>query len=199
MFRDLTNIQYIIARKRQSEQELINLAKDINCEKLFLGYMKLPELSIPCNYGKNWVKEVYKDANMDPDVVFNFYCLRDEEREEELYRRVIEYLGTTEYIVIQDCDKRGKVDRTKIPENGVKEFCISKGCSPVESSCMFDYRLVIERAQAYHGLDSGFSWIVELNKYNVPKKYLHMYAPLGRTDAHTFPYGYYRTEWTVLR
>ena len=81
----------------------------------------------------------------------------------------------------------------------VKTFTLGKGTSHIESDCIFDYRMVIEKSQAYHGPDGGFSWFVEMCKINAPKKYLHMYTPLGRTDAENFPNGYYRSDWIVLR
>jgi len=199
MFRDLTNIQYVIANQESSEKELVQIGKNAKCETLILGYMKTPHLCFQLPYRKNWVRELYEDANLDPNLMFdNFYVLRDEEREEEFYQKVIKYLGTTEYIVVQDAPAAGKIDRKKIPET-TKQFCISKGYSPVESSCIFDYRLVIERSQAYHGTNSGFSWVVEMCKINVPKKYLHIYPPFNRVDNDTYPYGYYRTDWTVFR
>jgi hypothetical protein len=199
MFRDLTNIQYVIAEQNNSEPELAQIAKNAKCETICLGYMKEPHLCFYLPYRKNWVRELYEDAKLDPNLMFdNFYFLRDEEREEEFYQKVIQYLGTTDYIVVQDAPALGKVDRKKIPET-TKQFCISKGYSPVESSCIFDYRLVIERSQAYHGTNSGFSWVVEMCKINVPKKYLHIYPPFARVDNDTYPYGYYRTDWVVFR
>jgi hypothetical protein len=196
MFRDLTNIQYVIAHENNSEPELAEIARNANCEAICLGYMKEPHLCFYLPYRKNWVREFYEDAKLDPNLMFdNFYVLRDEEREEKFYQKVIEYLGTTEYVVVQDCSKRGKIDRKKIPEN-CKVFCISKGFEKIDSDCIFDYRLVIERSQAYHGYDSGFSWVVEMCKYNVPKKYLH---DSNRVEHETFPYGYYRTDWIVFR
>jgi hypothetical protein len=196
MFRDLANIQYAIVYQNESEQELVQIGKNAKCETLFLGYMKTPELCYHFQYMKNWVRELYEDAKLDPNLMFdNFYVLRDEEREEKFYQKVIKYLGTTEYITVQDCFKRGRINRKKIPEK-CKVFSVSKGFEPIESDCIFDYRLVVERSQAYHGHDSGFSWVVEMCKYNVPKKYLH---DSNRVDHETFPYGYYRTDWIVLR
>jgi len=196
MFRDITNIQYVIAEQDNSEPELAAIADNAKCEVLRLGYMKTPQLCFYLPYRKNWVREMYEDAKLDPNLMFDsFYVLRDEEREEEFYQQVIEHLGTTEYVVVQDCKKRGEIDRKKIPENG-KVFCVSKEFGTIESDCIFDYRLVIERAQAYHGYDSGFSWVVEMCKYNVPKKYLH---DSNRIEHETFPHGYYRSDWFVIR
>ena len=59
MFRDLTNIQYVIAEKAASEQELVKIGKNANCETLFLGYMKTPHLCFQLPYTKNWVRELY--------------------------------------------------------------------------------------------------------------------------------------------
>lgn len=199
MFRDLTNIQYVVAYQDSSEEELAQIGKNANCETLFLGYMKTPQLCFHLPYRKNWARENYEDAGLDPNLMFdNFYVLRDEEREEQLYQKVIEYLGTTEYVVIQDAPAAGPIDRRKIPETG-KHFHLNRGASPVESLCIFDYRLVIERSQAFHGTNSGFSWLTEMCKIKVPKKYLHLYPPFVRVDHDTYPYGYFRSEWIVLR
>lgn len=212
MFRDLTNITYIVSSEKDPRDPKIQIAEKglkLNCERLYLGYMnQLKDRIVPNKYVGykgddriDWVRKMYiNDANLKPRVMFdNFFFLRDRWREEQLYKRVVEYLGTTEYIVIHDCFQRGPCDRKKIPENMDKVFLLGKGCSPVESDCIFDYRMVIEKAKAYHGPDGGFSWFVEMCKIEVPKKYLHMYAPLGRTDAENFPNGYYRSQWTVLR
>jgi hypothetical protein len=199
MFRDLTNIQYVVAYQDSSEEELAQIGKNANCETLFLGYMKTPQLCFHLPYRKNWARENYEDAGLDPNLMFdNFYVLRDEEREEQFYQKVIEFLGTTEYVVIQDAPAAGKIHRKKIPETG-KHFHLNRGASPVESLCIFDYRLVIERAQAFHGTNSGFSWLTEMCKIKVPKKYLHLYPPFVRVDHDTYPYGYFRSDWIVLR
>ena len=127
MFRDLTNIQYVIAEKNNSEPELAQIAKNAKCETLCLGYMKEPHLGFICPYRKNWVREIYEDAKLDPNLMFdNFYVLRDEEREEQFYKKVIEYLGTTEYIVVQDAPAAGKIDRKKIPETTKTPLLVSK-------------------------------------------------------------------------
>jgi len=211
MFRDLTNIKYIVSTDQDSRDPKIQLAEkglEMTCEKVYVGYMKqLKDRLIPnrcVGYNgqdkKDWVRKLYRDANLNPDIMFEkFFVLRDRWREEELYRRVVEYIGTTEYVVIHDCNQRGPCDRKKIPENMVKTFTLGKGTSHIESDCIFDYRMVIEKSQAYHGPDGGFSWFVEMCKINAPKKYLHMYTPLGRTDAENFPNGYYRSDWIVLR
>jgi hypothetical protein len=211
MFRDLPNISYAMTDEKNNENGLKQLARfshTLKCEKLYLGYAnQLKDGLIPMRYigfknsdPRKWISMMYADANLNLDIMFKkFYVLRDRWREEEFYKKVIEHLGTTEYIVVHDCCNRGKIDRKKIPENTNEVFLLGKGASPIESDCIFDYRLVIERAQAYHGPDGGFSWLVEMCKINVPKKYIHMYPPLGRTDPLTFPNGYYRSEWNVLR
>jgi hypothetical protein len=73
-------------------------------------------------------------------------------------------------------------DYRKIPENTLKVFKIGEE----KNEFIFNYRMVIEKAQAYHGPDDWVSWFVELCKIKVSKKYLHVYPPLGRTDAEKF-------------
>jgi hypothetical protein len=210
MFRDLPNIRYILSNDKIStdfKNQLAEKGNALTCEKMYLGYMKqLKDDPLNKNVGYNenrqegvdWARNMYRDANLNPDIMFEkFFVLRDRWKEETFYRQVIEHLGTTDYVVIHDCDKRGPVDRKKVPETH-KVFLLGKGASPVESDCIFDYRMVIEKAQAYHGPDGGFSWFVEMCKINVPKKYLHIYPPLHRPNDVNFPNGYYRSEWTVL-
>jgi len=73
MFRDLTNIQYVIAEQSASEQELVQIGKNANCETLFLGYMKTPHLCYLCPYRKNWVRETYEDAKLDPNLMLTIF------------------------------------------------------------------------------------------------------------------------------
>jgi len=215
MFRDLTNISYIVhdsKKQRGPMYQIAEIVKKMNVEeKLYLGYMKayenylVPQRFIGYTKGseeeKEWAMKMYRnDANLDPKLMYdNFFILRDEEREEAFYKKVIEYLGTDKYIVVSDHSEHGKVDRRKIPENTLKEFLPGKGDSPVESDCIFDYKLVIERAQAFHGANGGFAAFTEFCANKVPKKYIHMYGNLGRTDALNYPQGYFRSEWVILR
>jgi hypothetical protein len=71
---------------------------------------------------------------------------------------------------------------------------MSKG-NFLDRICIFVYNLVIETAQAHHGDDGGFSWVMEIRKINVLRKYLL----LRRTDVENFTSGYYRPELIVFR
>jgi len=212
MFRDLPNITYFTDTVNDRRNTAIQIVEKMNemkvKEKLYLGYTrKLRYEIVPFRYIKlkdnvdlhiDWARNFYIFANLNPKIMFeNFFVLRNKEREESFYKRVVEHLGTTDYITVSDHPTRGRVDRRKIPENNVKEFIVNFGYNLIESDCIFDYGLVIERSRAYHGTEGGFSWFVEMCQFNPLKKYLHMYR--GGLDSENFPTGYYNTQWIVLR
>jgi hypothetical protein len=104
-----------------------------------------------------------------------FFVLRSRDCEERMYRQMIEHIGTDKYIVVHDDPER----YTSIPiDTNLPIIRIGRGQFPIESTNIFDYCTLIERAVEYHGFDSSFMWLVELMKLR-PKEttFLHRIRP----------------------
>jgi hypothetical protein len=123
---------------------------------------------------KPWCNAFYINAGLDPKLLRdNFFMLRSRDREEAFYRKVIAHIGTDKYIVVHDDPSRYEPITVQTDLPVVR---IGRGLFPIESDSLFDYCMLIERAQEYHGFDSSFAWIVELFRFR-PKKttFLHRY------------------------
>jgi hypothetical protein len=84
-------------------------------------------------YPHNWARSWYEDdASVSEKIRYSHFLVqRDIQREQEFYEKVIQHLGTTEYVVVSQ--EHGKLDTSKIQEK-CKVFYIDKGRSPIESN-----------------------------------------------------------------
>jgi hypothetical protein len=123
-----------------------------------------------------WCNSFYKNAGLDPSIMRSeFFVLRSRDCEERMYRQMIEHIGTDKYIVVHDDPER----YTSIPvDTNFPIIRIGRGQFPIESTNIFDYCTLIERAVEYHGFDSSFMWLIELMKLR-PKEttFLHRIRP----------------------
>lgn len=137
-----------------------------------------------------WCESFYKNAGVDPSVLRSeFFVLRSRDAEEKLYRESIKYIGTDKYIVVHDDPERytSIVIDTTLPI-----IRIGRGQFLIESTNIFDYCTLIERAVEYHGFDSSFMWIVELMKLR-PKNTTFLHRIRGSVDP-----GYEEFQCCVL-
>jgi hypothetical protein len=123
-----------------------------------------------------WCDSFYRNAGLDPSIMRSeFFVLRSRDKEERMYKQAIEHTGNDKYVVIHDDPER----YTSINiETSLPIIRIGRGQFPVESTNIFDYSTLIERAVEYHGFDSSFMWLVELLKLR-PKEttFLHRIRP----------------------
>lgn len=123
-----------------------------------------------------WCNSFYKNAGLDPSILRSeFFVLRSRDCEERMYRQMIEHIGSDKYIVVHDDPER----YTNIPiDTNLPIIRIGRGQFPIESTNIFDYCTLIERAVEYHGFDSSFMWLIELMKLR-PKEttFLHRIRP----------------------
>ena len=123
-----------------------------------------------------WCDSFYRNVGLDPTkMMTDFFVLRSRDKEESMYKRVIDHLGTDQYIVIHDDPER----YTCISVNtSLPIVRIGRGQFPVESTNIFDYSTLIERAAEYHGFDSSFLWLVKLMKLRSKETtFLHRIRP----------------------
>jgi hypothetical protein len=124
--------------------------------------------------GRPWCDSFYVNAGAPPSALRDeFFMLRSRDREEAFHRKVVDHLGTDQYVVIHDDPSRYQAISVTTDLPIVR---IGQGLFPIESDTIFDYCTLIERAQQYHGYDSSFAWIVELLRLR-PKSstFLHRY------------------------
>jgi len=182
MFRDLPNVNFLTG------EDDSDVVRQLHGNVIRLGYFNTPypELSDPM-----FDRAFYKDAGVDYSVMRDrFFILRDFFLEDKLYKQVVDYLGTDDYIVVHDDPSRNY----KIHVQTDKAiFYIGKGRTPVEGKTIFEYRKVITNAKEYHGFDSSFMWMIELWKIPVKNKYIH-------ANTRQFPdYISSWSSWNVLK
>lgn len=132
-----------------------------------------------------WCNSFYKNAGLDPSLMrSDFFVVRSRDSEERMYRQMIDHIGTDKYIVVHDDPERySSIDI----ETNLPIIRIGQGQFPIESTNIFDYSTLIERAVEYHGFDSSFMWLVELLKLR-PKEttFLHRIRPAVDPGYHEF-------------
>lgn len=168
MFRDLGSAINIIQCNNDVEimQHLVNAPNHV-----LTGMYMTPR---NWDVADVWCNSFYVNAGLEPRLIRDeFFVVRSRDREEIFYRKVVQHLGTDEYIVVHDDPSRLysiQVD-TDLPI-----VRIGQGLFPFESDIIFDYCTLIERAQEYHGFDSSFAWLIELLQLR-PKEttFLHRY------------------------
>jgi hypothetical protein len=121
---------------------------------------------------KLWCRSFYANVDLDPQIMrTGFFLLRSRDAEEKFYKQCINHIGTDKYVVVHDDPERYSAIQVNTDLPVVR---IGRGQFPIESSSIFDYCTLIERAQEYHGFDSSFMWLVELARLR-PKEttFLH--------------------------
>jgi hypothetical protein len=165
--------------------------------RIGLGYFKGDNCRGPFPTG-NFLKLFYNDANVDFEYMYSkFFVLRDVQREQTLYDKIVAYLGTDKYIVIHDCPPRSLyLDETLIdfPE-GVAKLYIGKDRCPVQGETVFDYRMVLEKCVAFHGFNSMFPVMIDLWNIPVKTKVLHLYP---RPTPSNFASEYHKPGWISI-
>jgi len=142
-------------------------------------------LSPSWNADSQWCTSFYKNAGLDPNILRSeFFVLRSRDKEERMYRQAIDHIGSDKYIIVHDDPDRYSSINV---ETNLPIIRIGQGQFPIESTNIFDYSTLIERAVEYHGFDSSFMWIVELLKLR-PKEttFLHRIRPAVDPGYHEF-------------
>lgn len=135
--------------------------------------------------------QMYKQAGLDFDARWSsFRVSRNHEKEELLYRELD--CGSEPYIFLHEDTKRGfLIDRGKVNP----ELKVVTPLNPNRYSIL-DYRLVIERAQEIHCIESSFAALIEGLLLNV-KKFAHRYArpEVLNSPLRAFTY---RSDWNII-
>ena len=119
----------------------------------------------------------------------SFYVPRDQEREEEFFRRVA---GDGPYVFVHD-DRiyGGGIDPHRLPP-GMRVV----RADPKLTGNIFDYGLVIERAREVHAVDSVFMFLADLLAYDAPAQKLVVHRYARQNPPWNLPV--LKKHWTIL-
>lgn len=162
--------------------------------------------SIPFNiYRTNWADAFYYQANVDPALRKNFTFPSNLSNAENLYKRVIDSLGTDKYILLHDdpernlnLDKdtlinilhRNKSHTLPVLYLGKNRYSWplieqiqNKGSNELLScDSVLDYYYLIKNATECHFIDSSIGVMTDYIKDSETKLYNHHYATQEKND-----------------
>lgn len=161
MFRDMTNVSFIEVQNDQDAwmKQLPNTLKT--------GLFFSPNWHTT----ESWCKSFYTNLGLEFSIMYShFFIQRDFDRENKLYDKLVNHIGTDKYIVVHDDPRFENIDiQSDIP---VVKVC--RGRFPFHVDVIFDYCKILENAVEFHGYDSSFAWIIELLKLRpIETTFLH--------------------------
>jgi hypothetical protein len=177
MYRDLDNIIYYVIPDKYTKP-YINYYVPINDNiiKIFnnknITYINMHDnLSISGDF----INRTYYKLNLSNDIAYDYFkIVRNYEREDILYNKLIEIIGD-KYIILIDDEKRNFMINKKYLEN--KEypiFNISKNSSNkniklelIKSDNLFDYIKILENAVEIISIDTSIPWLIDMININV--------------------------------
>jgi hypothetical protein len=187
MFRDLVNMTY----------EPINCEADISPNYAMVVPARLDDLVNKEGYeylplgvhgrdalwqgrAYDFAEAFYVQAGVPYSCRWKYgFILRDYEREEAFYKKVTSAIGTS-YRIIHDDPGRDLLINRELCGPGNTLFHIGER-GQLWSENIFDYGLLIERAQSYHGMDSSFALMLDLIRCSCHSINLHAYV---KKDIH---------------
>lgn len=171
MYRDLSNLIIIKGNDDYAK-------KFIFLNKLKLGKYRYHTVKIVGHEYLNRTSNVpleqqfYQVAGVDFTKKWeNFFVKRDAAKEESIFKKVS--LGN-EYVFIHEDTERGfKINRTYVNKN----YAVFTPDKKLTDN-IFDYCLIIEKANEIHVIDSSFMFLIDCLPYENPtqKLFIHRYA-----------------------
>lgn len=143
---------------------------------------------------KCWADDFYLNVGMHPLTRFvKFKLDRDLERENQLYQQVVEKLGSDKYIILHDDPERNFNIDTRILKSELPKFYLGynnpNNTTGIQSSNIFDYCTLLEKAEEIHCIDSCFAILTNYLQTQQIPKYLHHYVRNADIE------GLYSQQW----
>lgn len=142
MYRDILNLKFIIANDDYANQIL-----EDKKEKIIIGFK---------NINKNWDEFFYNQYDINFENRWDkFYVLRNNEREEKLYKKLNP--NDEKYILIHNKGS-DNIDRInyKLINNNFKKIFIENFTDNI-----FDYLTLIEKSEEIHCIESSFHLLID--------------------------------------
>ena len=126
-------------------------------------------------YLMHFLERSYTKLNLDSDIAYNYFkIVRDYEREDKLYNKLINITGY-KYIILVDDQKRNFLINKKYFEN--KKYPIfnvsinsknkNNKLDLIKSDNLFDYIKIFENAQEIISIDTSIPWLIDIMNINV--------------------------------
>lgn len=188
MFRDLPNIEIYSGMDEDARRHIFlnkfKLGKSRYQKVVIIGFENLNRES-----GEQLEKQFYRLAGVPFEKKWDsFYIDRDQSREQELYKKIIEQ---EPYIFVHD-DSRYPIDNAKLPQ----QYLVVRPQKGLTDN-IIDYCSVIEKAKEIHAIDSSFMFLIDCLQYQNPeqKLFVHRYA---RPDNAPWQLPILKKNWTIL-
>jgi hypothetical protein len=176
MYRDLDNIIYFTIPDKYILPYLIYYVPiNNNLKKIFksknIAYINMHN----GEYLMHFLERSYTKLNLDSDIAYNYFkIVRDYEREDKLYNKLINITGY-KYIILVDDQKRNFLINKKYIEN--KKYPIfnvsinsknkNNKLDLIKSDNLFDYIKIFENAQEIISIDTSIPWLIDIMNINV--------------------------------
>lgn len=124
------------------------------------------------NTVNNWCEAFYNNLGVDYSERYNsFYFERDLEREDRLYRKVVDEFGSVYSFVVDH-------QRTKKQDLLIHDTRIVNPKYWKEDTLIFDWMKVIEKADIIHTIDTAYMHLIKQMRLNGDDrlKFFHRYA-----------------------
>jgi hypothetical protein len=177
MYRDLDNITYFIIPDKYILPYLIYYVPINNNLKKILKSKNIAYINMHNRekYLMHFLERSYKKLNLDSDIAYNYFkIVRDYEREDKLYNKLINITGY-KYIILVDDQKRNFLINKKYIEN--KKYPIfnvsinsknkNNKLDLIKSDNLFDYIKIFENAQEIISIDTSIPWLIDIMNINV--------------------------------
>jgi hypothetical protein len=181
----------------------------------FGSHSQNPHYEIP---GRCWADAFYMHAGIDPSVRFRMFQLpSDMSKSKEKYRKLLEKIGTNQYILVVDDPSRNRNIDTRLfhsilDENKSRELpVISLGFNRyslplqpdvfnvdasdiLETDSILNYSDILQYATECHMVDSSLACLLDVLPLAPKHIYLHMYA----TNPIEIPKVHIGKQWTYI-
>jgi hypothetical protein len=174
------------------KDSLLSLLQQLNFDKHFHYSHALEPIAEFKTVFWTFPEIFYKEFGLDPSLRYNFTVKRNHDAELKLYNKLVEKIGK-DYIVIHDDKERNFVMRNK--PSDLPKFYIGLGTKSeldyLKSSNIFDYLLLLEKAQEIHIFDSFLALLIDLLNLSCQGKIIfHTYLRTGDPRLYKADYVY---------
>jgi hypothetical protein len=196
MYKDLENVTFC-RLFLETDEEIVHSIKTLKYdEKLLIGDVSVDGVknqTYDVDNSKTVLFEIYEQANVPRDILYEAYIPSDEFMENKVYEIFRQLIGYKKYILLhQDPSRNLLLDEKKISRTDCILFDIGLN-NFTKNFRIFHFKKVFENSEEFHGYNSFWPWLLEFWNINIPK-YNHLYVRRSLN-----PEKYFKTKnWVIL-